>query len=189
MKFKANIVKKYFIGDEIFGGIHTDYQIIREDGYTLSFTEGRDIDEEEALHLFKIDSLQTSLQWGGWNRFWKMIDLPEKDWFMPICEDDFYGNNSPENPEKHDIRKLGFGAPQEMEVQHVLVPFLKKHLNPEVWMDYYVELDRAMFSVPSLKEEEKVLNPVEEEVNKGCPLLDKVDLFEFLKVKGVGGDL
>ena len=186
MQYKAKIQKKYYVGDEIFGGIHTDYEIIREDGYKMSFTEGRDINEEAALHLFKIESLQTSLQWGGWNKFWKMIDLPEEDWFMPICEDDYM--EDPENPEKHDIRTLGYNAPKEMEIQHVLVPFIKKHLNPEVWMDYYVELDKVMFSVPSLKEEEKVLKPLEEDERKGCPLLNKMDLFEFLKVKGVGGD-
>lgn len=185
MKYEAHIIKKYYVGDEKWGGVHTDYNIIREDGYKMSFTEGRDITEEEALHIFKIDSLQTSLQWGGWNRFWEMINLPEEDWFMPICEDDFFGDNTPENPQKHDIRKLGFSAPQEMEVQHALLPFINKHLNPEVWMDYYVELDRVIFSVPSLKEEEKVLNPVEAEVRNGCHLLNKMDLFEFLKVKGV----
>lgn len=29
---------------------------------------------------------------------------------------------------------------------------------------------------------------VEAEERKGCPLLNKMDLFEFLKVKGVEGD-
>lgn len=184
MKYKAKIIRKYFVGDEIFGGVHTDYEIIRDDGYTMSFTEGDDITEEEALQLFKINSLRKTLEWGGWQKFWRMMNIPEKDWFMPICEDDFFGDNSPENPKKHDLRKLGFHEGEEPEIRGVLTTLCKKHLEPEVWENYYIELDKILFSVPK-EEEYRILDVIEPEIEDENNLLDHQDLLTFLKIKEV----